>query len=62
MKERLKKKLKKMNPPGSRAWFYREFIHGKIPITGGHFEMMLSDNRTMRDDVKVVINEFLNQE
>ena len=52
-----------MNPPGSGAWFYREFIRDKIENVGaGHFDMMLAGTRTMRDDVKAAINEFLDQE
>lgn len=63
MKERLEKKFKTMSPKGSITWFYAEHIQGKIEnVSHGHFGMMLLGTRTMRDDVKRVINEYLSQE
>lgn len=60
MQERLNKKLQSMSPKGSKAWFYREFIKGKIEgVTASYFDMMVSGTRTLRADVKEVIENFL---
>ena len=62
MKERLEKKLNSMNPKGSGAWFYREFVKDKVEgVSPGYFDMMLAGTRTMRPEVKEIINEFLSQ-
>lgn len=62
MKEKLEKKFKSMSPNGSGAWFYREFIKDKVENVGaGHFDMMLAGTRTMKPEVKDIINGFLNQ-
>lgn len=60
MKEELEKKLKSMSPKGSVAWFYREFIKNKAKnVSSAHFGMMLIGTRTMREDVKEIIIDFL---
>ena len=62
MKEELEKKFRKMSPKGSFTWFYSEHIKGKVDnVSHGHFGMMISGTRTMRPEVKEIINEFLNQ-
>jgi hypothetical protein len=61
MKEKLEKIFKEMSPKGSLAWFYREFVKGNVEnVSPAYFEMMVSGTRTMRPDVKEIIDNFLN--
>ena len=61
-KERLEKRFKSMSPKGSVAWFYRDHIKGNVDnVSPAYFDMMVSGTRTMRDDVKEIIDNFLNQ-
>ena len=61
MKKQLEKKLSELDPPGTMLWFYNKHI-SKLGFGFGYFTMMLSGSRTMRDDVRYIINGFLNQE
>ena len=61
MKKELEKEFNKMSPRGSNAWFYREFIKGKIEnVSHAYFDMMVSGLRNMRPDVKQIIDKFIN--
>ena len=62
IKEKLEKRFKSMSPSGSLAWFYREFIKGNVEnVSPAYFDMMVLGARTMRQDVKEIIDNFLNQ-
>lgn len=61
MKKQLEKKLSELDPPGNLLWFYNKHI-SKLGFGFGYFTMMLAGSRTMRDDVKKAINEYLSQE
>jgi hypothetical protein len=59
-REKLEKKLNSMNPKGSGAWFYSEYIKNKVKnVSPGYFDMMLAGTRTMRKDVEKIIRNFL---
>ena len=63
MQRKLENKFKEMSPHGSKAWFYREYIKGNVNnVSQAYFEMMVSGSRTMREDVKDIINNFLSVE
>ena len=62
MRKRLERKLNSMNPKGSGAWFYREFVKNNVENVGaGHFDMMLAGTRTMKPEVKKIINDYLGE-
>ncbi len=61
IKEKLEKKFKSMSPKGSVAWFYRDYIKGNVEnVSPAYLDMMVSGTRTMRPDVKEIIDNFLN--
>jgi len=60
MKNRLKNKLLSMDPPGNLLWFYKKYV-SHLGFGFGYFTMMLSGTRTMRDDTKDIIDEFINK-
>jgi hypothetical protein len=61
-KEKLEKRFKSMSPKGSVAWFYRDFIKGNVDnVSSAYFDMMVAGTRTMREDVKLIVDNFLNQ-